>query len=510
MDNYSIESWLHEQVGFTSTDAKTFSTRLQTNNSNISTLQDLQRHATEQLLFNLIGMTKFQTKLVIEKLTLLKVENNTTPLVITTASIKKVAPEPPNPILVIDSQSTMTKVGFAGKLTPHKTFPTKVGYQQYNPGYRYGCGQKDWWVGDECDTIKITTNIQLKVNYCIIERGLVINWDDLERIWHDSFYNVLRVPPEEHPLFITEPILNPKAHRERITQMMFETFMVPKLIVHEHCTLSLFACEGRTTGIVLDSGYHLTRVVPILNGCIIPHAIGILDVGGFHVTEKLREALSNRVLTELNFTTPAKLDENDMKEKCCFVEIDVDVALKRASLPNFKYCATYSVTGENTMIQLKEESFMAPNIMFSSKWSRNNDDGIGVHGLLLHCVEKVFLQADATTTITITTTTTSTQYEKNSVTRNDFFESIVVCGGNTMFRGFTQRLQHELISSTRSGSSNDLTFHICNENDELERRKNLCWIGASMFAERTDDDVVGKWILKEKYEEIGPTIVHMQ
>ena len=61
-----------------------------------------------------------------------------------------------------------------------------------------------------------------------VERGVVRDWDEMEKLLEYSFEIELKADPEDHPVLLTDGSpLTDRLQRERAVQIMFETFNVP-------------------------------------------------------------------------------------------------------------------------------------------------------------------------------------------------------------------------------------------------------------------------------------------
>ena len=208
--------------------------------------------------------------------------------------------------VIIDNGTGYIKAGLSIDEGPRTVFPSCVGYPKYQEVI-HKTDYKDFYVGNDA----IYKKAVLKLNYPI-EHGVVNNWDDMEKIWGYIFTNELRVAPEEHNVMLTKAPFNPKENREKMAQIMFETFNVPNLYIAIQAVLSLYSA-GRTTGMVLDSGDGVTHTVPIFEGYSLPHAILRLDIAGRDLTEYMQN-----LLTEIGIrfsTTSEKEIVKDIKEK---------------------------------------------------------------------------------------------------------------------------------------------------------------------------------------------------
>eukprot|EP00927_Polykrikos_kofoidii_P079856 TRINITY_DN76692_c0_g1_i1.p1 TRINITY_DN76692_c0_g1~~TRINITY_DN76692_c0_g1_i1.p1 ORF type:complete len:389 (+),score=66.45 TRINITY_DN76692_c0_g1_i1:41-1168(+) len=367
------------------------------------------------------------------------------------------------PVIVIDSGSAVCKAGFEKDDAPCAVFPSIIG----RPKVQGIVDMKDSYVGND-----VQSNIRglLRLT-CPIQHRIVTDWDDMELIWHHTFYNVLRVAPEEHPVLLTEATMNPKANRERMTQIMFETFNVPALHVAIQEVLSLHA-SGRTTGIVMDCGESVSFTVPIYEGYVVPNAIGRVDVASRDLTDYLMKILPERG----HFMGTGEREiANEIKEKMCYIALDFDSEMNEVG-ESSEMEKTY-IHCDGSSITVGSERFRCPEVLFRPSLVGKEDSGI--HDLTFQSIMKCDLDI-----------------------RQDLYANVVLAGGPTMIDGFGERMSKELTALAGS----------CVKVLSPANRQYSVWIGGSTLA-RNDDALLTygrKWISKSEYEEFGPDIVNQK
>ena len=302
--------------------------------------------------------------------------------------------------LVFDNGSDMMRAGFAGDDAPRAVFPTIVSRPRHQ-GILVDMGQKAY-VGDEIQTRG--RNI-LRSNRPI-EHGIVTNWDDMEKIWHHTFYNELRMAPEECALLLTEQPLNPRANREKTTQIMFEIFNIPLLHQCICPVLSLYA-SGRTTGLVIDSGAGVSHVVPIFKQHALTYAIQRHDIAnGRDLTDFLIKILCERGYSFI--TTAEREIVRDMKEKLCYVAMDFKQELQKSQL-NTDIEKNYELPDGN-VITIGNERFRCTEPIFQPALIGMSAQGL--QDLIYNSIMKCDIDI-----------------------RHYLYSNIILSGGNTMFPG---------------------------------------------------------------------------
>ena len=370
--------------------------------------------------------------------------------------------EDDGPPIVIKNGSYSTQVGFAGEDAPRVEFPSVVGKLKKSIPSQ---GQKDSYVGDEAQSKRGILTLKYP-----IEQGIVTNWDDMQEIWRHGFKE-LKVDTEEHPVLCSDSLFNPKENREKMAEIMFETFKTPSFYVEVEAVLSLMA-SGLTLGVVIDSGHETSQVVSIYAGCVVPHSALRLPnkLGGRVLTDYLSKILTDE--RGYSFTTAAEREAvRDIKEKHCYVALDFEDEMRTAAYSS-SLEKSYELP-DGQIVTIGNERFRCPEALFQPELI--GIESAGIHKATYNSIMKCDFDI-----------------------RKQLFHGIVMTGGTTMYPGIKDRMQKEIDQLAPYSMKVKVVA-------PLERKYSV-WIGGSILASLSTFQQMQ--ISKQEYNEYGRSIAH--
>ncbi|GAV86062.1 Actin domain-containing protein [Cephalotus follicularis] len=303
-----------------------------------------------------------------------------------------------------------------------------------------------------------------------VVRGVIRDWDSMEDLLNHVIYTGLgwEVGNEGQILF-TDPLCTPKAVREQLVQLMFETFNISGFYASEQAVLSLYAV-GRISGCTVDIGHGKIDIAPVLEGAVQHIASRRLEIGGTDLTKLFAQELSISNPT-VNLSI---FDVERLKElySCCAEDEFAYGKTKKS------YETEQHTLPDGQVIRIGREKYTVGEALFQPSLL-----GLEAHGIVEQLVRTI-----------------STVSSEN---HRQLLENTVLCGGTTSMTGFEDRFQKEA-----GLSSSAIRPLLVKPPEYMPENLNMysAWVGGAILAKVVFPQ--NQHVTKADYDETGPSIVH--
>uniref|UniRef100_A0AAZ3RKP8 Actin-like protein 6A n=1 Tax=Oncorhynchus tshawytscha TaxID=74940 RepID=A0AAZ3RKP8_ONCTS len=424
--------------------------------------------------------------------------------------------------LVFDIGSYTVRAGYAGEDCPKADFPTVMGVtldrEDGSTPMETDGGDK----GKQGTNYFIDTN-QLRVareNMEVmspLKNGMIEDWDSFQAILDHTYKMHFKSEPSIHPVLMSEASWNTRAKREKLTELMFEHYNIPAFFLCKTAVLSSFA-NGRSTGLVLDSGATHTTAIPVHDGYVLQQGIVKSPLAGDFMSMQCRE-----LFQELNveIVPPYMIASKVRPAKVRYLSAVTTSLLtlcfslwkKKEKLPQVTrswhnyMCNTVIQDFQASVLQVSDSPYdeqvaaQMPTVHYELPNGYNCDFGAE----RLKIPEGLFDPSNAkglsgNTMLGVGHVVTTSVGMCDIDIRPGLYGSVVVTGGNTLISGFTDRLTRELSQKTPPS----MRLKLIANNTTVERRFSA-WIGGSILASLGTFQQM--WISKQEFEEGGKQCV---
>ncbi|KAF5752655.1 actin-related protein 7 [Tripterygium wilfordii] len=303
-----------------------------------------------------------------------------------------------------------------------------------------------------------------------VVRGVIRDWDAMEDLLHHVLYTGLgwEVGNEGQILF-TDPLCTPKATREQLVQLMFETFNISGFYASEQAVLSLYAV-GRISGCTVDIGHGKIDIAPVIEGAVHHIASRRFEIGGTDLTKLLAQELGkSNPMINLNIADVEKLKE---QYACCAED---EVAYEKTQQSSEREQHTLP---DGQVITIGREKYTVGEALFQPSIL-----GLDAHGIveqLVHSISSV-----------------------SSENHRQLLENTVLCGVTTSMAGFEDRFQKE-----SSLCSSAIRPALVKPPEYMPENLTMysAWVGGAILAKVVFPQ--NQHVTKADYDETGPSVVH--
>ncbi|XP_063298695.1 actin, cytoskeletal 1A-like isoform X2 [Pelobates fuscus] len=329
--------------------------------------------------------------------------------------------------VVIDNGSGLIKFGFSGEEKPRFVYSNLVGRPKYKPVI-VGAGQREYYIGEHA---QVRRGI-LSLNYPV-EHGVVNSWDDME---------------------------------EKMMTVLFEGLGVPATYVSIQAVLALYS-SGKVTGCVVDIGDGVTHTVPIFEGYCLQHAVLRLDLAGRELTNYLMRILAESGLSFIS--TSEREIVKDMKERLCYVAVDIECERLRAKEELKK---EYKLP-DGKLITIHKDRYKCPETLFHP--ARIGMDSPGIDRMCFNSIMKCDIDL-----------------------RSTLCNNVLMSGGSSLFPGIGERMTKELARLIPP----ECPLSLVTSPEPIL----AVWTGGSILSSLSTFQQM--WITRAEFLEVGPNIVH--
>ncbi|KAM9285778.1 LOW QUALITY PROTEIN: actin-like protein 10 [Morus bassanus] len=282
-------------------------------------------------------------------------------------------PVMPKPAVIIDNSSSFTQAGFAGQKKPKFVLRTLS---------LHPCSAGTMW-----ETQRHPTTTESAAGFAVAPRtrslkhSTIEDWDGMESVWSHLFFCGLKVLPEKQHVLMANSPSCPSSNREKLAEVLFESFGVPVLHMANIRLLSL-CTYARVTGLAVEVGAGAPYATSNCLGKTWREDTYYLgEAGGFlsSYLHSLQMESPNdpSVLKALKKTTVI------LKKQCCYASMDYKEDLNDQG---YHHPARFQVPDEH-WITLDKERFCCPEPLFQVKLLYQNSPGL--HHLALQSLQKV-------------------------------------------------------------------------------------------------------------------------